>query len=906
MKVFLKRLCAFAVVAVMALSLVVVGAASEETSGCALTNGELGLLEKLEIITDTTDFERGFTRGELAVATAKLMNLPGNTSYVNSPFADVAAEDEYYPYICALLDVGVLSGDGNGRFRPDDIVQFTEICKVLTVPLGYKNIGEMKSYIDAARMSGVSDGVDQSANVTVGTAYEMLYKALHAPMFEPYIFGDSVAYRVNSNQTALKQFHGLVKMEGIVDGVYGTKLTSPSDVIKQDEITIGGKTYKYQNGKELLGYAVDFYISASDESLKPQIQHIFTDDGENNTLVVNADDIYSKNGTVFKYYNKNDKEVKVEVSPYICVIYNGVANSTISDAQYIPDAGKVVFIDNNGDRKYDVVKITSYEYAVIKNINAEERVIYAKYPDGKIIGKTAGQETELEFKVDGFDAYLAALTPGTIIVSQTSNNPYGKILSKIVVLENPISGKITSLKPDSIKIDEKTYTLARNCVTDSAEKGALAVGQTITAYKHDGRIVTILRGASDGFELGYLVDAGVTSDAFDPKTMFKVLCADRKFKIFNGAEKLTIDGVKVAPGNVLATLATTNDVTHEPPGEVPNINLNYTQLIKYKVNTKGEIYSIDTPYYNVGVEPVTSLQLDYSYAGRVYFGSSRTFNTKITDQEYRYDFYKGSDTISWMIPMDRRDDAALYSTSNAFSGNETGYNTEAYNVDGAGKAGIIIRYQRSSVDVNRLSDTSEHRTYVVSDIYDAVDAEGNANKYISVVGSAAATVNLGKEFENADIQVGDVIKYDTLSGYMHALHNMFGADDYATRFASPDSRVIESSQSSTGSTKIGRLRYSRLVYGTIMDINEEMILHTTTVLKDGVDMTSRANLANFTAYLKTGTVYIYDKNSRSGKVEQGTFEDIITHKINPSNPDKVIIGMTSGTISYIYVLRGWE
>ena len=906
MKVFLKRLCAFAVVAVMALSLVVVGAASEETSGCALTNGELGLLEKLEIITDTTDFERGFTRGELAVATAKLMNLPGNTSYAKSPFADVAADGEYYPYICALAAVGVFSGDGNGRFRPDDIVQFTEICKVLTVPLGYKNIGEMKSYIDAARMAGISDGVDQSANVTVGTAYEMLYKALHAPMFEPYSFGEMVEYRVNPNQTALKQFHGLVKMEGIVDGVYGTKLTSPSDSIEKDEITVGGKTYKYSSGKELLGYSVDFYLSAGDESLRPQIKHIFTDDGKNNTLVVDADDIYSKKNTEFVYYNENDKAVKVEVSPRICVIYNGIANSSITDAQYIPDAGEVTFIDNNGDRKYDVVKITSYEYAVIKNVNAEERIIYAKYPDGKVIGKVDGREVEIEFKVDGFDAYFAALTPGTIIVSQTSNNPYGKIYSKIVVLENPISGKITSLKTDSIKIGDKSYTLAANCITDAAEKGALAVGQTVTAYKHDGRIVTILRGASDGFELGYLVDAGVTPDAFNPQTMFQVLCADRTFKIFEGADKLTIDGVKVAPENVLTTLATTNDVTREPQTEDPASNLFYTQLIKYKVNTKGEIYSIDTPYYNVGVEPITSLQLDYSIASRVYFGSSRSFNTKITDQEYQYDFYTGSDTISWMIPMHRREDASLYSTSNAFTGNETGYNVEAYNVDGKGKASIILRYQRSSVDVGGISNTSEHLTYIVSDIYDAVDEAGDAYKYLSLVGSGTATVKLGKNFESADVQVGDVIKYDTLSGELYRMHNMFGVDDYASKFGSTDSRVIESVKNGTGGTNIGRLRYSRLTFGTIMDIDDDMILHTTTVPKDGLDMTNRANLANFSNYVKAGLVYIYDKNSRSGKVELGTMDDIITHKINPSNPDKVIIGTSNGTVKYIYVLRGWE
>ncbi len=906
MKGFLKRLFAFAVVAVMALSLVSVGAADEVATkkGCSLNDGELGLLKLLGIVTETEEFDRGFTRGELAAATAKFMKLEGNTSFDGSPFSDVSVDSEYYPYICALVEAGVFLGDGNGRFRPDDTVQFAEICKVLTIPLGYGAVGEMTSYLNAANMAGITDGVDKSANVTVGTAYEMIYEALHTGMFEPYIFGEMVEYRVNPDETAIKYYHNLVKMEGIADGAYGTKLTVQSDDIEQGEITIDGKTYKYSNAKELLGYTVVFYLNADDEGLKPQIQYIYADGDENKTLTVDADDIISKNGTDFRYYDKNDKEIKLEVNPYVCVIYNGIANSSVSDEEFMPDAGEVTFIDNNNDRKHDVVKITSYQYAVVKNIDAENRIIYAKYPDGMVIGKNDGRETEIEFKVDGFEAHFMALQPGTIIAYQGSNNPYGKVFGKIVVLDNPISEKITKLDKDSVKLGEKTFTLAENCVTDAADKGELAVGQSVTAYKHDGRIVAILRTASDGFELGYLVHAGMTDEPFSQKALFRVMCSDRTFRAFEGAENLTIDGVKVAPENVLALLETTNDETREPQEEDPASQLIYTQLIKYKVNGNGEIYALDTPFYNEEKEPVTSLQLDYSAAGRVYFSSSRTFNTKITTEEYQYDFYNGSDTISWMIPMHRREEADLYSTSNAFVGSETSYTVEAYNVDDNGKAGIILRYQRASADTNNVGDTTEHLTYIVNDIYTEVDAEGEIYKYLSLVGSGTTTAKLGKDFENADIEVGDVIKYDTLVGEVYKLHNMFGADNYTTKFENPDSRVFESVMS-TG-TKIGRLRYSRIVYGTIMDIDDGMIFHTTTVPKDGADMTVREELKNFTAYTSGGSVYIYDKNSRSGKVEQGTTDDIITYKINPNNPDRVVIGMSNGTVNYIYVLRGWE
>jgi len=908
MKGFLKRLLAFAVVAVMALSLVTVGAVSvdETKSGCSLTEGELGLLKKLGIIADDSDFGRGFTRGDLAVATAKMMNLAGNTSYADSPFADLPVESEYFPYVCALVDAGVLSGDANGLFRPDDTVQFAEICKVLTIPLGYKNVGEMTSYVNAARLAEISDGVDKSADVTVGTAYEMIYNALHASMFEPYIFGETVEYRINPNQTALKQFHNLVKLEGVADGIYGTTLTSPNEDMGKDEISVDGKTYKYSDGKDLFGYSVVYYLNADDESLKPQIQYIYADSEENKTLTVDADDIISKKGTEFRYYNDSDKEIKVEVGPYAYIIYNGVANALCADEDFVPHAGEVTFIDHNSDRKYDVVKITSYEYAIVKNVDAANRIVYAKYPDGKIIGKEDGREVELEFKVDGLDAHLMSLTSGTVIATQKTNNLYGKVYDKITVIGESVSGKITALDADSVKIDGESYAMAGNCVTDENEKGALAVGQNITAYKHDGRLVAILHQATDGFELGYLVYAGVTPEPFNQKVIFQVLCSDNHFKTFESAENLTIDGVKVAPANVLSLLGTTNDPTREARDYDSSSDIQYDQLVKYKANSNGEIYYLDTPYYNEGKESENSLRLTHSFASRVYFASSRSFNSAINDTDYKYEFFIGGDTKCWNIPMFRRDTEELFSTSLTFTGNESNYYVEAYNVGDDFKADIVLRYIHASVDTKPVNDASEHLTYIVKDIYDVLDEDGVASRYLSLVGNKATSVKVGEDLENAHIEKGDVIKYDYILGVMHKLHNMFGGDSFIEKFKEPNSRVIESEKDAKGGTNIGRLRTSRLIYGTIMDIHDDMIFHTTTVPDDGVDMTSNENLANLTGYLKVGNVYIFDKNSRTGNVEIGTMDDIITYKIDPDNPDKVVIGMSAGTIHYIYILRGWE
>ena len=71
--------------------------------------------------------------------------------------------------------------------------------------------------------------------------------------------------------------------------------------------------------------------------------------------------------------------------------------------------------------------------------------------------------------------------------------------------------------------------MAPNCVTDADVKGELDVGQSVMAYKHDGRIVTVLRQATDGFELGYLVQAGVTPE-------------DVKYTVVTGYGRMTYEG----------------------------------------------------------------------------------------------------------------------------------------------------------------------------------------------------------------------------------------------------------------------------------------------------------------------------------------------------------------------------
>ena len=84
------------------------------------------------------------TRREAAKTLTLLLgmeNVPDLTTE-NSPFLDVPADDEYAPYIIMGSELGILSGDGNGFFRPGDTLSREEAAKILVSCLGYDSAAE--------------------------------------------------------------------------------------------------------------------------------------------------------------------------------------------------------------------------------------------------------------------------------------------------------------------------------------------------------------------------------------------------------------------------------------------------------------------------------------------------------------------------------------------------------------------------------------------------------------------------------------------------------------------------------------------------------------------------------------------------------------------------------------------
>lgn len=73
------------------------------------------------------------TRAEFSHALAELLREKGvwGTEKESDGFADISPEKAYYADILLLEEIGVVNGDGNGNFRPDDLISYQEAVTML-------------------------------------------------------------------------------------------------------------------------------------------------------------------------------------------------------------------------------------------------------------------------------------------------------------------------------------------------------------------------------------------------------------------------------------------------------------------------------------------------------------------------------------------------------------------------------------------------------------------------------------------------------------------------------------------------------------------------------------------------------------------------------------------------------
>ncbi|OQB14913.1 MAG: Surface layer protein precursor [Firmicutes bacterium ADurb.Bin193] len=159
----------------------------------AAASGYINRLTDMGIIFDNSSAKQ-ITRAEMVKVIVQFMGIEAPTDNYNLSnfyvFKDVTWEHWAAPYIAIARSYGIVQGDGNKYFYPDNYVTYGEAIKIIVASLGYlplaeKQGGYPEGYIKQGRLLGIVDDIpNYSEFADAENIKQMLFNALPCPILE--------------------------------------------------------------------------------------------------------------------------------------------------------------------------------------------------------------------------------------------------------------------------------------------------------------------------------------------------------------------------------------------------------------------------------------------------------------------------------------------------------------------------------------------------------------------------------------------------------------------------------------------------------------------------------------------------------------------------------------------------
>ena len=339
------------------------------------------------------------TRAEMATIICRILNGGSDpnlgTTTVNSYTDTVGHWASGYIEYCTQL--GIVAGDGTGRFNPSATVTGAEAAKMLLVALGYNATYENMvgaSWAVAtnvlANQNGLYDGlsINPSEGLTRDNTAQMAYNALDARMvtydYAVVPSGDSISAIANAEQTdrtLLEDKFNAVKVEGIVvANEYATLSSTADEGSALDEgktrvvITNGGAdedqnvytgttTFNVTTGQEELGRSVILYVENANNANNADVFGSAIESGENLVIKDTSTD------TIKEVADDNDLDFDADAQ--IAYNYGGAEDLTDVNDEFRRGTEKYL-IDNDDDGDVDYVLVNTMYFGQVSRYSTRD------------------------------------------------------------------------------------------------------------------------------------------------------------------------------------------------------------------------------------------------------------------------------------------------------------------------------------------------------------------------------------------------------------------------------------------------------------------------------------------------------------------------------------------------------
>lgn len=727
----------------------------------------LGALEIMVGDAETGAFrpEDTIKRSEFAKVAVTSMGMENLADSFNYPtqFPDVVENHWANGYINVAANQGIVIGDDEGNFRPDDTITYAEAVTVLVRLIGHTPAAEKKGgfpqgYITVASQTGITKSAVAANDSAVkrGMVAQLTANALVTDKMEQTNFGSDESYQVVDETLLEDELQTTIVYDQIT--AVGTSSLTGSSALKNNEVKIGSEVYEVADKalaqtRKLLGFNVEAYIKEDSHGDKTLIL-AREQKGKNSSMKIAADDIESvTEGTQVKVEYWIDKENDKEPEEALIAgdakyLYNGQAISfDVEELQ--PTAGSLTLLDRNRDDVYDVVFIEEYENYVVEEVIASSNRVTDKYgktslvldPDDesvKFVITRAGQEITIKDLAEWDVLSVAKSKDASIVIIEVSSEK--------------VTGKVTEKHGDKFVIDGKEYGVSANYPNE------VKLNDEGTFYlDKDGNIAAVDATSALSSNYAYFTGAEITT-GFDKRLSIKVFDKNGQIKVIESTEKIRVNGTpNKTPQEALDVLKVDGVVT--------------PALITYELNSDGELTQLNT------AEDKTSggiLKDKFTLNAQ---GTLKYRETAKKLGSYNVD----ENTIVFDIPAGETDAKKYAIADYKLFEDNTDYDVAVYDVAEDYTAGVIIvtnstgiaNLEASAAIVEKISVSLNEDDERVEKLYAFVDGE----RKTFTTSEEGVLVN----GDGAQLKAGDIIQMKTnAKGEIESIRVLFEIDDKAT------------------------------------------------------------------------------------------------------------------------------
>lgn len=825
---FKKILCAVLSTTALAASLNAFAAIPSDVAGTRFEE-PVQVLNALKIMigddNGTFRLEDTIVRSEVAKMAVHAMGMESiaESSKGNSDFLDVPADHWANGYIHVATSVGLLQGDGDGNFRPNDNITYAEAMAIFVRATGYEEAAKSKGgfpngYMVTGSSAGLDDDVQASMNehITRGNVAFLTENALEANLMEQTGYGSNTRYEV-TDKTLLQEKLKVQKLEGQIMAVGGASIDG-SAALPEDQIKIGDSIYQAsENFSNLLGFNVVYYLKEN-SSGNDEVILAMAKSGQNSTVEISSE-LFSKvttrnSNTAIEYFKSENSSstYTAEIDSDAIMIYNGKKIDFDAERLNISDKeGSIVLLDTTKNAKYNIVFVNEYKNYVVDQVTSTNKIV-DKYGNGTLklddtVSYTLTRGFE-EINIEDLKEY------DVLSVYESAD----KTLYSITVTSNSVEGKITAKDDKGVYIDGEHYKIAKN-YTDVLDINMEGVFYLDAA----GKIAAVDTTSNLSSNYAYLLNA--YTDNGTEVSSFKLYTKNGEERVIEANDKIRFNGSTVTARSAVSTLNTSGSTAK--------------QLVTFKENSEGKLTEIETATDNTSTGKVNKndFTLNYNLDDAVYDADlSKLANVRVDSQ-----------TIIFSIPEGSTDYEIL--DKSVFE-DEQKYDAQVYDMTESYTARVIVL---TNAALNANADSS---LAVVKQISTAINSEDEQTEMLTaLVDGEEVTLyaeddTVLEKDSDATLEPGDLIQYKTNSkGEIVSIRVLF---DVNSKDTEATAEPIENLKTVYG--KVTR-KFSDSINVTVNDADETNYALSSDVKVYSVDTTLSRNNVEVS---ETGDIQSFD------------------------------------------------